>query len=290
VCHGHDGVSFALPSYLTLRQVGKVISLAQQVKLKVWGTATVPLALAAERATHFLYGQGDENTDSKVGRSITPTSVLIVDADEYAVSVSVVRLAEEEVRLLGTATFPRLGIKLWRERLLDGLADRCVRTCRRDPRDTAEAEQMLFDQIDEAIDRARTGQRVSLSIRSTHWYQDLVQTAADLDSYCVTLARQTADEVRQFVAGLNEPGPPRAAWLTHDAGRLPGLASTLHQNMAEGTNVRVLHAEAAAAAAVNLVDRWTAGELPRTHLDTVIALPPRPDPRLAPRPSPAVRA
>jgi hypothetical protein len=58
--------------------------------------------------------------------------------------------------------------------------------------------------------------------------------------------------------------------------------------MAERTNVRVLHPEAAAAAAANLIDRWALGELPRTHLDTVINLPPRPDPRLAPRP-PAAR-
>ena len=289
VCHGHDGVSLALPSYLTLKQVGRLIGLAQQAKLKVWGTATAPLALAAERATHFLYGQGDENAESqKAGRSITPTTVLIVDADDHALTASVVRLAEEEVRILNSATLPRLGIRQWRERLLDGLADRCVRVCRRDPRDTAEAEQMLFDQIDDAIDRARTGQRVSISIRSTHWYQDLAQTAADLDRYCAALCRQAADEVRAFLGTLNEPEPPRAAWLTHDAGRLPGLAAALHQNMAERTNVRVLHAEAAAAAAANLVERWAAGELPRTHLDPVINLPPRPDPRLAPRP-PLVR-
>ena len=38
--------------------------------------------------------------------------------------------------------------------------------------------------------------------------------------------------------------------------------------MTERTNVRVLHPEAAAAAAANLIDRWALGELPRTHLDT----------------------
>jgi hypothetical protein len=155
--------------------------------------------------------------------------------------------------------------------------------CRRDPRDSAEVEQMLFDQIEEAIDRARTGQRVSLSVRSTHWYQDLVLTPADLDAFCLAMARHAADELRHLVTSLSEPEPPRAAWLTHDAGRLPGLAAALHQNMTERTNVRVLHPEAAAAAAANLIDRWALAELPRTHLDTTIPLPPRVDARVVPR-------
>jgi hypothetical protein len=288
-CHGHDGLSLALPSYLSLSQVVRLLGLAEKAKVKIRGTSTVPLVLAAERATHFLYGQADESGPAlPTGRSISPTTVLIVDADDHGLTASVVRIAEEEVRILSNAVFPRLSVRLWRERLLDALADRCVRLCRRDPRDTADAEQMLFDQIDDAIDRARSGQRISLSVRATHWYQDLVQTPADLDAFCAPLTRQAAAEVRLFLGASNEPEPPRAAWLTHDAGRLPGLAAALHQNMAERTNVRVLHPEAAAAAAANLIDRWALGELPRTHLDTVINLPPRPDPRLAPRP-PAAR-
>src|SRR5829696_2706955 len=279
-CPGHDGFSLALPTYLSLSQVGRLLGLAEKARVKVRGTSTVPLALAAERATHFLYGQADESGESAhAARSITPTSVLIVDADEHALTAAVVRLAEEEVRILSAAAFPRLGVRLWRERLLDALADRCVRLCRRDPRDTADAEQMLFDQIEEAVDRARTGQRVSLSVRATHWYQDLVQTPADFDAFCASLCRQAADEVRLFLGVTNEPEPPRAAWLTHDAGRLPGLAAALHQNTTERTNVRILHPEAAAAAIANLTDRWTSGELPRTHLDTAIPLPPRVDAR-----------
>ena len=132
---------------------------------------------------------------------------------------------------------------------------------------------MLFDQLDDAIERSMTGQRVSLSVRSTHWYQDLVLTTAEMDAFCTPLCRIAAEEVRGLLAGLTDPEPPRAAWLTHDAGRLPGLAAALHQNMSERTNVRVLHPEAAAGAVANLLDRWDAGELPRTHLDTSIPLP-----------------
>jgi hypothetical protein len=274
-CHGHDGLAFALPTYLNFPQVSKLSQLIEQSRVKLRGMATVPLALAAERATHYLYGQSGEIDELRAGRSITPTSIAIVDADDHALTATVVRFSETEVRTLTSATFPRLGIRHWRERLLDALSDRCVRQCRRDPRDTAEAEQMLFDQIEAAVERARTGQRLSLSVRSTHWFQDLTLAPTDLDAMCSNLCRMASDEIRRVVASLNEPEPPRAVWLTNDAGRLPGLAATLHQNMAERTNVRVLHPEAAAAAVANLIERWSAGELPRTHLDTAIPLPPR---------------
>ena len=134
---------------------------------------------------------------------------------------------------------------------------------------------MLFDQIEESIDRARTGQRVALSVRATHWFQDLVVTPADLDAFCGSLCRTAADEVAAPDRRAQRGRAAAGRLVTHDAGRLPGLAAALHQNMTERTNVRVLHPEAAAAAAANLIDRWATGELPRTHLDTAIPLPPR---------------
>ena len=165
-CSGHDGVALALPLYLTLPQVSRLLVLAEKAKIKVRGTATTHLALAAERATHFLYGQPEEAKEApRAGRSISPTSVLIVDADDHALTAAIVRISEDDVRIQTAITSTRLAVRLWRERLLDAISDRCVRLCRRDPRDTAEAEQMLFDQLDEAIERSMTGQRISLSVR-----------------------------------------------------------------------------------------------------------------------------
>lgn len=286
-CAGFDPVGLALPAYLTIPQVNQLTALATKAGLPVRGTASVPLALAAERATHFLHGQGPEPAGgSHPGVSLEPTTVIIVDADEYAVTAAVVRLAEEEVRVLNAGTFQRLGVRGWRERLLDAIADRCVRQCRRDPRDSAETEQMVFDQLESTIDQTRAGLRATVSVRSTHWYQDLMVDAANLAAFCGNLSRAVGDEVRRLADGVTDPEPPRAVWLTHDAGRLPGLAAAVHQSSPEGTTVRVLHPEAAAAAVANLLDRWTAGDLPATHQDVVIPLPPRTDPRLAPlRPS-----
>ncbi|WP_171471264.1 hypothetical protein [Frigoriglobus tundricola] len=80
--------------------------------------------------------------------------------------------------------WPRLNVKAWKDRLLDAISDRCVRLCRRDPRDSAEAEQALFEQLDEALDRARAGQRSSLCVRTAHWFQDVVQQPEEFEAHC----------------------------------------------------------------------------------------------------------
>ena len=112
------------------------------------------------------------------------------------------------VKLVASACWPRAGVKAWKDRLLDAVSDRCVRLCRRDPRDSADAEQALFEQLDDALERVRAGQRVSLTVRSAHWYQDVVQQPDEFDGYCAALARTSADAIRELIGGL--PVPPRA--------------------------------------------------------------------------------
>ena len=131
------------------------------------------------------------------------------------------------------------------------------------------------------MDRARGSQQISLNIRSTQWYQDLIHAPADLAAFCSPLCRAAGEEAKNLLSTIQDVEPPRAVWLTHDAGRLPGLAAALHHGMPEGTSVRILHPEAAAGAVANLLDRWDAGELPRTHLDTTISLPPRQESRVS---------
>ena len=114
-----------------------------------------------------------------------------------------------------------------------------------------------------------------LAVRGDHWYQDLIISQNDLAQFCRSLWQVAVDEIRHFLSPLQEEEPPRAVWLTHDAGRLPGLAPALHQHMSERTSVRILHSEATAAAVLNLTLRWDKGELSRNHLNQVIPLPKR---------------
>jgi hypothetical protein len=276
VAEESEAAALVLPAYLAPDQISRAVVTATRVKLPLKGTATAPLALAVSRAATVLSGKPAVNPPPRDGvvplrpNAGGPGSVVVIDADEHALSASVIAIDREAAKLVASVAWPRLGLRVWKDKLLDAVADRCIRLCRRDPRDSAEAEQALFEQLDDALDRARAGQRVSLTVRTDHWFQDLVQPPDEFDGYCAALARTAADAHRELLAGTNLPVPPRAVWLTHDAGRLPGLHRAVHQNTPEGTSVEVLPHSAVALAAATLVPRWLSGELPRTHLDTSI--------------------
>lgn len=280
-----EGSWFVLPNYLSLSQVQRFNVLAEKSKIRLNGTATLPLALAAERAASFLAAPSSSSGNLSQGM---PGYVVIVDVDEHALMFNTIRIDEAEVRSINSVSIPHLGWRLWNNKLLDAISDRCVRACRRDPRDSADAEQDLFEQIEPCLERARAGQRAEIIVRAAHWYQDLILTQADLDAFCSSLCAAAIVEARPFLAGPNDAGIPRAIWLTAAAGLLPGFALALHKNSSDRTAVRVLHSEAGAHAACYLATRAAAGELPKTHLDTAIPLPPRVDPRLLSRPNPSV--
>jgi hypothetical protein len=275
-----DSLALVLPTYLAPNQVTRVVELAARQRLPLKGTATSQLAVAAHRASILLAGKSQPAPERPEAGWVVPMrptssgpgSVLIIDSDDFALSGVALQVERDAARLTAQAIWPKIAVRAWKDRLLDAVSDRCVRLCRRDPRDSAEAEQALFEQLDDALDRLRTGQRVSLTVRTAHWYQDLPLQPDELEGYCTALAQAGAEAVREMIAGLKSP--PRAVWLTHSAGRLPGLGLAIHQATPEGTAVEVLPAGAVAHAAAALVPRWLAGDLPRTHLDTVLPYPP----------------
>jgi hypothetical protein len=273
-----DAVGLLLPAYLAPAQVARAVAAATRAKLPPKGTASAPLAVAAHRAALVLNRTPPADLPDPHGRVIPirphpggPGSVVVIEADAFALSATVVDLDRSSARLAAAEHWPKLGLKTWFDKLLDAVSDRCVRLCRRDPRDSADAEQALFEQLPEALDRSRAGQRVCLTVRTASWYQDVIQPAEEFDANCPGLARAAADAVRAFVADAGSV-PPRAVWLSHAAGRLPGLARAVYQNTPEGTAVEVLPPSAAAHAAAALVPRWLAGDLPKTHLDATVPL------------------
>jgi hypothetical protein len=275
-----DAAVIALPAYLSPSQVGKVIAATAKAKLPLKGTAVGSLAVVADRAATLLTGRPAAPEvpapDWVVPMRPTatgPGAVVVVDADEYALSAVVVAVERDRVRVLASASWPKFSAKAWKDRLLDAVSDRCVRLCRRDPRDSADAEQALFEQLDAAIERARAGYKVSLTVRTAHWFQDVILHPDELDGYCAALARGAGEAVRDLLGSGTLAVPPRAVWLAHDAGRLPGLARSIHMNTPEGTAVEVLPPAAAAQAAAALAPRWLTAELPLAHLDAVIPLP-----------------
>src|SRR5262249_42705962 len=143
VTYETDAIALALPSYLTPAQVTRITIAAGRTKLPLKGTATSALALAADRASTLLAGRpaapAKPDADWVVPMRPAaggPGAVVVIDADEFAVSASLVSVEPERVKFVGSAVWPRLALKLWKDKLLDAVSDRCVRLCRRDPRDS----------------------------------------------------------------------------------------------------------------------------------------------------------
>jgi hypothetical protein len=275
-----EAVALVTPAYLSPAQVGKVVTATVRTRLPLMGTAVGPLAVVADRAISLLTGKAaapelpaPDWVVPMRPAATGPGSVVVLDADEHALSATVVAVERDRVRVIGSAAWPKYSARAWKDRLLDAISDRCVRLCRRDPRDSADAEQALFEQLDSAVDRARAGYRVNLTVRTDRWFQDVTQHPDEIDTHCAALARGAGEVIRDLIGSGTLEVPPRALWLTHEAGRLPGLARSLHTNTPERTVVEVLPPVAVARAASALVPRWQMAELPRAHLDTVIMLP-----------------
>jgi hypothetical protein len=277
-----EAVVLALPAYLGPAQVTKLVAAATKAKLPLKGTAVAALAVVADRAVSVLNGKPAApelaSPDVVPLRPLEsgPGLVAVIDADEFAISGAVVSVERDRVKLLTSTCWPRFSVKMWKDKLLDAVSDRCVRLCRRDPRDSAEAEQALFEQFEDALDKVRAGQRVSLTVRTKHWFQDVIQQPGDFDSHCSALAKGAAESIRDFLNEAGLPIHPRTVWLTHEAARLPGFARHVHANMPEGTTLEVLPPNAIAQAAAALAPRWLAAELPRAHLDALLPLPKEP--------------
>jgi hypothetical protein len=278
-----DAVVLALPAYLTAAQATAAVGLAAAARLPLAGAVSAPLALAARHADLLAGdtplaltaadpdgGRADGVVPFRPPAGDGPGWAVVVDCDEFALSAAAVAVVPEGAVQLAHGFWPRASLKAWTDRLIDALSDRCVRLCRRDPRDSADAEQAVFEQLPGLLDHLHAGRPTTISVRADRWYQDLHPTPDEAAGWCDALARQAADAVTELARGTDRPFPPRAVWLTHAAARLPGLAAALHAGLPERTPVLGLHPWAVSAAAASLAPHWQAGELPRAYLDVVI--------------------
>jgi hypothetical protein len=277
------GLGLVLPAYLKPEQVAEAAALAEQAGLPVFGTVPTPLAAA-------LVGHAEQSWAGPA---------LVVDIDDYALSLAVVPVDAGEIQLFGTQILPRLSMRAWKERLLNGVADRCIRQSRRDPRDSAAVEQSLYEQLELALEAFQHGRMAELTIQAGTWYQNVLLQAADAATLCASLTRPLLQAMQALLA-TTTAGPPRAVVLTAAAGRLPGLVAALEESLAAargGANedhsadfgdalmeesdgqegrVQVLAAEAPARAAHVLAVRWHRGEMPRGPVVSAALFPPQP--------------
>jgi hypothetical protein len=254
-CKGSKGLVASLPSYLNRVQADLAAKLAEKAKLPWLGSVSAALAVAlAAHAEHPWEGRA-----------------LVLDVDDHALSWSAVELGPDRIFIVAEQSVPSLSLLAWKRRLLDGLAERCIRHSRRDPRDSGEAEQALFDQLDAVLDATSQGQPAEAVVRAASWFQDLLVRPEEITQFCAPLVRQTLTELGQ-APDLRQNG--KATWLllTEAVGRLPGLTKALQEWGDAETEVSVLPPNAVARSAHDLAVRVARGDLPHGHLDATVPL------------------
>jgi hypothetical protein len=217
VCSRSPGIVLSMPSYLNRAQADLMRDLGLKNKTPVIGS--LPSLLAAALAGHAEQAWTD--------------SVLVVDIDDHALSIGLVRAVEEEAHLMATRHFPQLGLKAWRDRLINALADNCVILSRRDPRDVPKAEQALFEQLDALLDAGVQGRTIQLAIQGDTWYQNLLVHPEETHGFCTHLAWHVAREVQTYYHQIPSEESPPVLLLTAQVGRLPGLARRMRSNLEE---------------------------------------------------------
>jgi hypothetical protein len=246
---GH-AVALVTPAYLTPGQAAQLTDALIRAEVNVVGSAAAPLGLAATISSPF-------------------GTALVLDADEHALTWSVMISEGHNVRLLASHSIKPASVRVWFDRLIDAVSDRCVRLCRRDPRDSAAAEQSLFEQLDSALNAPRKELQVTLNLRTEHWFQELKVSLEDFEHFTATLARLAVDGMRQVAADAHTAAPvmarPDVLLVTADAARLPGLVAAATQNVPEPTTIRVLSADALAVAGHALAGHCLRGDLGGAH-------------------------
>ena len=212
-CKGAGDVVVALPSYINVPQATIVHRLAQKAKLKLSATLSSPLAAAL----------------ASYAEQAWVSSAVILDIDDHALSLAHVVATEGLAQIRDIRSLPTLGLKAWKSRLLNSLADVCVWQTRRDPRDTPKAEQHLYDHLDELMDATLQAKVQQIGVQGNQWYQNLLVSPEQTVHFCGNLLKSLQVEIERFLNGLRGEEATPTFVLTHAAGRLPGLLPMLRK-------------------------------------------------------------
>ncbi|HLN33348.1 MAG TPA: hypothetical protein VK395_36810 [Gemmataceae bacterium] len=291
-CAPAQGVVLALPAYLTRAQVALLGPLAKKVRLPLLGSVRAPLASALAAYTAEPWSG----------------MALVIDVDDHVLTATTVVADGEQLSAHASQAWPHLSLRAWKGRLLDMIAERCIRQSRRDPRDSAVTEQSLYEQLEDALDTAARAKMVELLVQTTHWYQNLFLRPEEIVSFCERPVRQVVEGIQTMMATSSARDGLCAVLVTRAVERLPGLFPALQdyvrehvqaaaepdpsddfgEDLLQGAGgparVMVIPADGVARAAHHLADRFQRGELPRGHLDLSVPLP-KSDPSLPDHPS-----
>jgi len=253
---GSAGAVMVVPGYLTNDQTERIRRLADNARWPLSAMTGASLAIAWSACMEEPWSD----------------LAMVADVDDHALTWTAFAVSDRRMSLVGQRTLPQLGTTAWTTRLINAVADRCVRQSRRDPRESADAEQMLHDQLESACEACRHGRIVEFGLETEHWYQNLMLPPEDFLAFTAPLARRVADERHVLDAELALHEPARMLLITWSAARLPGLVEAVRDSVSAQVKIILLPAEAGARAAHELASYIERRELPRGGFDLAIPL------------------
>ncbi len=211
-----QGIAAAVPSYISNHQLMVLHKLFAQAKLPLAGTLTAPLSAA-------LLAYAEQAWEH---------SALIIDVDHHALTLAWVKATEGNAYLIDLRHLVPLSLRHWKERLVNALADDCVRQTRKDPRDNPAADQALYEQVDRVMTGISQGRMVQLGVQGNQWYQNLLVSPEKAQNACAALLRTLRVELDRMLQDLPLSELPTFI-LTYQASLLPGVASLARYKFAE---------------------------------------------------------
>jgi hypothetical protein len=211
LCKDSHGMTLAVPVYLADGQASRLLTVADQAGLPILGSIAAPLAAAlAAHAEQSWFG-----------------SCIVLDIDDQALTLTSVAAEDGQAQILDVRCLQHLSLRVWRERLLNALSDAYVFDSRWDPRESPDAEQALFDQLDEMLDAALYGRITKVTVQTAQRYQNLVVHGQDPAAFCAALRRQCLAQLQALITAPWPHGAPGVVLVTAAAARLPGLVPAL---------------------------------------------------------------
>ncbi|MSU78630.1 MAG: FHA domain-containing protein [Gemmataceae bacterium] len=205
------GVFVVTPGYFQPAQADTLRRMGELIKLPILGSLPTPLAIALAGHLEQFWSR----------------STLVLDVDEGALTLGWVKALDDRAHLLTCRSFSHLGLRFWRDRLINMLSDLFVFQHRRDPRDVPGAEQSLFDQLEVLADASLQRRAIQLGVQGQQWFKHLLVHPEQTSQFCQVLVNKAVAEVDDLMMTCPTGESPRGILLTHEAGRLPGLVEAL---------------------------------------------------------------
>jgi hypothetical protein len=257
----------ALPAYLTTAQCKRFADLARKARLNLRETISSPLAAlwAAQSARPW------------------DGPALLVDVDEHSLTWTSLLVegrssGVRQGRAVQHWALTGHGESAWQQRLLDGIADQCIRQTRRDPRASSQAEQRIYQQLGPLVEATEAGKTVALAIEGEHWFQEVIVEPDQPARFTRPLLASALAPLTECMRDTRQ-APAECVLVTAAAARLPGLVAAIQANTGLSTQVALLGADAIARAAWDLAICSTAGNGPPSHRADLLDLQALPAPR-----------